>query len=72
MKPDLSHTMSIFDHREGQCRWIVAEAVPNIYALRYCGAPVAYPSTSAQVEASYCLCHLRMAISSYRPRKEAA
>jgi GcrA cell cycle regulator len=53
--PDLTHAVSIFEHREGQCRWIVVEAAPNIYDLRYCGAEVEWSGCS------YCGFHNRIA-----------
>jgi GcrA cell cycle regulator len=53
--PDRRHLVGIFEHKEGQCRWIVVDAVPNIHDLRYCGAEVEWSGCS------YCQFHRRMA-----------
>jgi hypothetical protein len=57
---DPATQVSIFDHREGQCRWPVTEVLP-ISAFRYCGGPVMDDACP------WCTAHWRMSRASYRP-----
>jgi hypothetical protein len=61
---DPATQVSLFDHREGQCRWPVTEVQP-ISAFRYCGDRVADDACP------YCAHHWRMSVTRYR-RAEAA
>lgn len=61
---DPATQVSLFDHREGQCRWPVTEVQP-ISAFRYCGDRVADDACP------YCAAHSRMSVTRYRPAEAA-
>jgi hypothetical protein len=61
---DPATQVSLFDHREGQCRWPVTEVQP-IAQFRYCGGPVVDDACP------YCEPHRRMSVTRYQPAEAA-